>query len=48
LRFFGNDDWGFAFYTYSQEKYELCVYPNGEFTGKPENAFLTSAMYLEN
>ena len=48
LRYFGNDDWGFAFYTYSQEKYELSVYPNGEFTGKPEDAFLTAAMYLED
>jgi hypothetical protein len=48
LRYFGDDKWGFAFYTYSQEKYELSVYPNGEFTGKPEDAFLTSAMYLEN
>jgi hypothetical protein len=48
LRYFGNDDWGFAFFTYSQEKYELSVYPNGEFTGKPEDAFLTAAMYLED
>ncbi|MCX6079650.1 MAG: hypothetical protein NTW32_08980 [Chloroflexi bacterium] len=48
LRYFGTDDWGFAFYTYSQEKYELSVYPNGEFSGKPEDAFLAAAMYLEN
>lgn len=48
LRYFGNDDWGFAFYTYSQEKYELSVYPNGEFTGKPEDAFLAAAMYMED
>jgi hypothetical protein len=48
LRYFGNDEWGFAFYTYSQEKYELSVYPNGEFTGKPEHAFLAAAVYLED
>ena len=47
LRYFGDDQWGFAFYTYSNEKYELCVYPNGEFFGKPEDAFLASGMYLQ-
>ena len=47
LRYFGDDRWGYAFYTYSNEKYELCVYPNGEFFGKPEDAFLASGMYLQ-
>ena len=48
LRYFGDEErWGFAFYTYSNEKYELSVFPNGEFFGKPEDAFETSAMYLE-
>jgi hypothetical protein len=47
LRYFGGDRWGFAFYTYSDGKYELAVYPDGDFTGKPEDAFLVSArMYL--
>ena len=48
LRYFGKDEWGFAFYTYSHDKYELSVYPNGEFTGKPEDAFLAAAVYLDN
>ena len=48
LRYFGDDEWGFAFYTYSHEKYEFSIYPNGEFTGKPEEAFLASAVYLDN
>ena len=48
LRYFGDDRWGFAFYTYSNEKYELCIYPNGEFIGKPEDAFLASSGYLES
>jgi hypothetical protein len=43
LRYFGNDEWGFAFYTYSHEKYELSMYDDGQFTGKPEQAFLISA-----
>ncbi|MBM4249021.1 MAG: hypothetical protein FJ149_06235 [Euryarchaeota archaeon] len=47
LRYFGPDRWGFAFYTYSNERYQLSVYPDGEFLGKPEGAFLVSArMYL--
>jgi hypothetical protein len=48
LRYFGNDEWGFAFYTYSHGKYELSMYDNGQFIGKPEQAFLISAgVYLE-
>jgi hypothetical protein len=43
LRYFGDEKWGFAFFTYSNEKYELSVYPNGEFFGKPEEAFVCSA-----
>ncbi len=48
LRYFGADDrWGFAFYTYSNEKYELSVYDTGEFTGRAEDAFgIAAAVYL--
>lgn len=48
LRYFGDDQWGFAFYTYSNEKYELSVYPDGKFIGTPEEAFITSAMIYLN
>jgi hypothetical protein len=36
---------GFAFYTYSNsnERYELSVFPTGEFLGQPEDAFEVSA-----
>jgi hypothetical protein len=44
LRFFGDEDkWGFAFYSYAGEKYEMSVFPDGEFTGKPEDALQVSA-----
>lgn len=47
LRFFGPDRWGFAFYTYSHEKYELSMYPTGDFFGTPTEAFLVAAnVYL--
>jgi hypothetical protein len=46
LRYFGGDNWGFAFYAYSSEKYELAVFPNGSFRGKPEEAFAASSIYL--
>ena len=45
LRYFGGDRWGFALYTFSQEKYELSVFPNGEFFGRPEEAFLLAASF---
>ena len=35
-----------AFYTYSHEKYEPCVFHNGGWHGTPEEAFDTSAVYL--
>ena len=49
LRYFGDEErWGFAFYTYSHERYELAVFPSGEFLGRPEDAFDVSAqVYLQ-
>lgn len=47
LRYFGgNDRWSLAFYTYSHEKYEPCIFPRGDWFGTPEEAFETSAVYL--
>jgi hypothetical protein len=44
LRYFGDEErWGFAFYTYSGERYELSIFPSGEFYGPPEEAFRVSA-----
>lgn len=50
LRYFGRvDGWGFAFYTYSNNKYTLSLYDDGDFFGTPEDAFRISAnMYLLN
>ncbi len=49
LRYFGDEEgWSFAFYTYSNEKYELCVFNNGSFYGTPEEAFESSALYLQD
>lgn len=47
LRYFGDEErWGFAFYPYSNECYELAVYPSGEFLGSPEEAFQVAEAYL--
>jgi hypothetical protein len=47
LRYFGYDDkWTMAFYAYSHEKYEPCIFNNGKFFGTPEEAFDTSSVYL--
>jgi hypothetical protein len=49
LRYKGDEErWVMAFYTYSNEKYEPCVFDNGSFFGTPEEAFATSAVYLED
>jgi len=48
LRYFGDEEaWGFAFYTYSNDRYELSIFPSGDFYGSPEEAFHVSAeVYL--
>ena len=47
LLYRGDDDaWSVAFYTYSHEKYEPSVFPDGQWTGTPEDAFDVGAMYL--
>ena len=48
LRYFGGEErWGFGFFAYSSEKYELSVFPSGAFFGPPEDAFEVSAqLYL--
>jgi hypothetical protein len=51
LRHYSDRDggWTFAFYKYSDEKYELCIFDNGSFYGTPEEAFLQSAnVYLND
>jgi hypothetical protein len=46
LRYFGNERWSLAFYTYSNERYQSCVFKSGEWYGSIEEAFETSAVYL--
>jgi hypothetical protein len=46
LRYFSKDRWSLAFYTYSNERYEPCVFRNGTFFRTPEEAFEVGAMYL--
>jgi hypothetical protein len=48
LRYKGDEErWTMAFYTYSHNKYEPSVFDHGGFFGTPEEAFQTSAVYLE-
>jgi hypothetical protein len=46
LRYFAKDRWSLAFYTYSNERYEPCVFHNGTFFGTPEEGLDVGAMYL--
>jgi hypothetical protein len=48
LRYFGDEErWEFALFTYSRERYEEAVFPDGDFYGRPEDAFEASTMYLD-
>jgi hypothetical protein len=48
LRYFGGRKiWSMAFYTYSNERYEPCTFPNGTWYGTPEEAFEVGAAYLQ-
>jgi hypothetical protein len=43
------DRWAFAFFKYSDEKYEPPFLPSGEFAGTPDEAFDCSALvYLQD
>jgi hypothetical protein len=46
LRYFSADRWSLAFYTYSNERYEPCVFHNGTFFGTPEEGLDVGAVYL--
>ncbi len=46
LRHFDINRWSVAFYTYSDEKYSPCVFPNGDWFGTIEEAFDIGAVYL--
>jgi len=47
LRYFGDENQlSIAFYTYSNEKYEPCLFSDGSWYGTPEEAFDISSIYL--
>lgn len=48
IRYFGDDQWSYAFYTYSRDRYEPAIFQNGEWFGTPEDAFDIGASYLQN
>jgi len=48
LRYFGGDRWSYAFYTYSNERYEPTVFHSGDWFGTPEEAFDIGASYLRS
>ncbi|MCY3024475.1 MAG: hypothetical protein NTW87_36330 [Planctomycetota bacterium] len=47
LAYTGNvGKWELTFFTYSNEKYSECVFPDGRFEGAPEAGFDIGATYL--
>lgn len=48
LRYFDDEDsWSYAFYKYSDMKYELYVLDDGDYYGTPEEGFKAGAVYLQ-
>ena len=45
LRYYGDEEWGLAFYSYAHDKYETSVFPNGDFFGTAEDAVMASAEF---
>ena len=45
LRYYGDKEWGLAFYSYAHDKYETSVFPNGKFFDTPELAMEASAEF---
>ena len=47
LRHLGRPDcWSLAFYTYSHERYEPCLFRSGRWEGSPEEGLDIGAMYI--
>ena len=46
LRYFAVDRWSIAFYTYSNERYEPCMFHNDTFFGTPEEGLEVGGVYL--
>ena len=42
------EEWGCAFYTYSNERYEVCAMSSGKFTGPLEEGLDIGATYLQH
>ena len=48
LRYLSPDRWSLALFTYSHERYEPCLFPNGEWCGSLEQAIEVCEVYLTN
>ena len=46
LRYFSEDRWSLAFFTYSNEQYTPCAFSSGDFFGTPEEGFDVGSTYL--
>jgi hypothetical protein len=47
LRYFDRNRWSLAFYTYSNETYQPCVFLNGEWDGALEDAIMVCEAHLD-
>jgi hypothetical protein len=47
LRYFSENEWSLAFYTYSNEQYEACLFGSNKWLGTPEEGLDVGAVYLD-
>lgn len=48
LRYFRDNVWSLAFFTYSKETYQPCVFSNGKWEGTMEEGIAACETYLED
>jgi hypothetical protein len=46
LCYFGPNKWSLAFFTYSNERYEPCIFPNGNWFGTLQESIAVCELYL--
>jgi hypothetical protein len=46
LRYFRDEHWSMAFYTWSHERYEPCAFSKGGFEGTLEDAIIACELFL--
>lgn len=47
LRYFSDNNWSLAFFTYSNDSYQPCIFSSGKWKGTLEDAIIECEVYLD-